>query len=84
MAAELSETAQRVIETIASELGLPADRVILASSFQRDLKADSLAVAQLILALEETFDIMVPDKEAEKMTTVDDAVRFVEAEIASD
>lgn len=80
--AELSPTAERVIETIASQLELPAERVTLEATFQEDLKADSLAVAQLILAFEETFAISVPDDEAEKIASVQDAVTFIEGQLA--
>ncbi|PID39777.1 MAG: acyl carrier protein [Deltaproteobacteria bacterium] len=80
--AELSPTAERVIETISSQLELPAERVTLDAQFQEDLKADSLAVAQLILAFEETFGISVPDDEAEKIGSVSDAVTFIEGQLA--
>jgi acyl carrier protein len=80
--AELSQTAERVIETIASQLELPAERVTLDATFQEDLKADSLAVAQLILAFEETFDIAVPDDEAERIASVSDAVAFIEGQLS--
>jgi len=75
---QTSDIAQRVIETIAAQLALPTERVTPNASFQDDLKADSLAVAQLILGLEETFDVMVPDEQAEKLRTVADAIAFVE------
>ena len=79
--ADLSKTAQRVIETISSQLELPAERVTLEATFQEDLKADSLAVAQLILAFEEVFDVAVSDDQAEEFKSVGDAVTFIEAQL---
>jgi acyl carrier protein len=72
------EITQKVIEIVASQLELEADQVKPESSFTEDLKADSLAVVELVLALEENFGVEIPDEETEKIKTVGDAITYIE------
>jgi acyl carrier protein len=73
------EIAQKVISIVASQLELEADQVKPESSFTEDLKADSLAVVELVLALEENFGVEIPDEETEKIKTVGDAITYIES-----
>jgi len=73
------QIAQKVIEIVASQLELDAGQVKPESSFTEDLKADSLAVVELVLALEENFSIEIPDEETEKIKTVGDAINYIES-----
>ena len=71
------EITQKVIEIVASQLELEADQIKPESSFTEDLKADSLAVVELVLALEESFDIEIPDDDTENIKTVKDAINYI-------
>lgn len=73
----------RVIETIVERLEVPADTLSLETRFVEDLKADSLALMELVLAFEETFDIQANDEDSEKLRSVQDAVDFVTAQLAA-
>jgi acyl carrier protein len=68
---------QRVKEIITEQLGVSADQVTPEASFIDDLGADSLDTVELVMALEEEFEIEIPDEDAEKMTTVRDAVEYL-------
>jgi acyl carrier protein len=70
---------QKVREIIVSQLEVPAENVVAAASFVEDLKADSLAVVELVLALEEQFKIEIPDEDTEQIKTVGDAVNYIKA-----
>lgn len=74
-----SQVREQVIETIASRLALPIERITPEASFQEDLKADSLTVAELVLAFEEIFQLRVSDDAAEGLKTVGDAIAYIEA-----
>jgi acyl carrier protein len=67
----------RVIKIIVEQLGSEEADVVPGASFIEDLGADSLDIVELIMALEEEFDIEIPDSEAEKITTVGDAVEYI-------
>ena len=67
-----------VKEVVVEQLSVSADEVKEDSKFVEDLGADSLDVVELVMALEEKFDIEIPDDEAEKIMTVGDAVKYVE------
>ena len=67
-----------VKEVVAEQLGVNIDEIKEESKFAEDLGADSLDVVELVMALEEKFDIEIPDEAAEKITTVADAVKFIE------
>ncbi|MFZ5827991.1 MAG: acyl carrier protein [Bacillota bacterium] len=68
---------EKVKAIIVDQLGVEEDEVTLESSFIEDLGADSLDIVELIMALEEEFEIEVPDEDAEKLTTVGAAVQYI-------
>ncbi|MFT8314747.1 MAG: acyl carrier protein [Clostridium sp.] len=70
---------EKVKDIIAEQLGLDASEITLESSFVDDLGADSLDIVELIMALEEEFDIEFPDEDAEKVATVGDVVEYIKA-----
>lgn len=70
---------EKVKSIIAEQLGVKADEVTPDASFIDDLGADSLDTVELIMALEEEFGVEIPDEDAEKMTTVGEAVKYIEA-----
>ncbi|MDD3225302.1 MAG: acyl carrier protein [Clostridium sp.] len=69
----------KVKKIIADQLGLDANEIKIESSFVDDLGADSLDIVELIMALEEEFDIEFPDEDAEKVKTVGDVVSYIKA-----
>ncbi|MBL0721019.1 MAG: acyl carrier protein [Sulfurovum sp.] len=69
-----------VKEVVIEQLNVAADEVKEDSKFIEDLGADSLDVVELVMALEEEFDIEIPDEEAENILTVGDAIKFIEEE----
>lgn len=74
----MAEVAQKVKSIIAEQLGVKIEEVTDSASFVDDLGADSLDTVELVMALEEEFGIEIPDEDAEKMTSVGEAVRYVE------
>jgi acyl carrier protein len=70
---------EKVKEIVVEQLGVEESEVTAEASFIDDLGADSLDIVELIMALEEEFDLEIPDKEAEKITTVGDAVEYIKA-----
>ena len=70
---------QRVRKIIAEQLGVNEAEIKNESSFVEDLGADSLDTVELVMALEEEFETEIPDEEAEKITTVQQATDFVQA-----
>ena len=71
-------TFDKVKEVIVDKLGVEEDKIETSSSFLDDLGADSLDTVELIMQLEEEFGIEIPDESAEKMTTVQQAVDYIE------
>lgn len=63
---------------ISEQLDIDEDEITLESSFQEDLNADSLDVVELIMAIEDEFDLEIPDEDVEKITTVKSAVEYIE------
>lgn len=74
----MAEIGQKVRAIIAEQLGVKVEEVTDSASFVDDLGADSLDTVELVMALEEEFNIEIPDEDAEKMTSVGEAVRYVE------
>lgn len=68
---------EKVKKIIVEQLGVEEDEIAMESSFIDDLGADSLDIVELIMALEEEFELEIPDSEAEKITTVGDAVEYI-------
>ncbi|MDF2521807.1 MAG: acyl carrier protein [Clostridia bacterium] len=68
---------EKVQEKVAEQLSIDAEEVLMESSFIDDLGADSLDIVELLMALEEEFDIEIPDEEAEKLATVGDVVEYI-------
>ena len=75
------ETVRRVKDLIADSLGVKAAEVVPAASFIDDLGADSLDIVELVMTLEETFDIEIPDDDAEKMQTIADAIDYLKERV---
>jgi acyl carrier protein len=72
------ESVEKVKQIIAEQLGVDEGEVTLSASFVDDLGADSLDRVELVMALEEAFDLEIPDEEAEKIRTVQDAIDYIE------
>ena len=72
---------ERLIEIIAKQLGVDEDNVTPDASFMEDLGADSLDTLELVMALEEEFDIEIPDSDAEKIQTVQDALSYLDEHV---
>ena len=72
---------EKVKEIICAQLEVGADQLQGKKSFVDDLKADSLAVVELVLALEESFKIEIPDEDTEQIKTVQDAIDYIKAHI---
>ncbi|MCH2491158.1 MAG: acyl carrier protein [Gammaproteobacteria bacterium] len=75
----MSSIEERVRKIVVEQLGVTEDQVTLEASFVDDLGADSLDTVELVMALEEEFDAEIPDDQAEAITTVKQAVAFIEA-----
>lgn len=74
----MSSVAERVIEIVADQLGVDKEKVTPETHFVNDLGADSLDTVELVMELEEEFDINIPDDAAEKIETVGQAIQFIE------
>ena len=75
----MSAIAERVIKIVIEHMGVYPDKVTPEASFLDDLGGDSLDVVELVMALEDEFGITIPDADAEKIDTVQDAIRYVGA-----
>ena len=76
---EMSEIADKVKKIVVEQLGVNEDQVTDDAKFIEDLGADSLDQVELVMALEEAFEAEIPDEDAEKLTTVGDAIKYVES-----
>ncbi len=74
----MSDTRARVTSIIVDLLGVDEDQVTLAARFREDLEADSLDLVELIMAFEEEFEGEISDEEAQKITTVGEAITYIE------
>ena len=73
----MSKVEERVKKLICDQLGVGEDKVVNEASFVDDLGADSLDIVELVMALEDEFETEIPDEEAEKITTVGQAIEYV-------
>ena len=71
-------TVEQVIEVVADRLGKPVDEVKPEANFVEDLDADSLDLVELIMALEDEYDVTIPDEDAQNIRTIADAVAYIE------
>ena len=75
----MSETADRVKKIVVEHLGVESEKVTEEASFIDDLGADSLDIVELVMAFEEEFGVEIPDDAAEKITTVKDAITYIDS-----
>jgi acyl carrier protein len=78
----MASTDERVKQIIVEQLGVSEEEVTATAHFVDDLGADSLDQVELVMALEEAFGIEIPDEDAEKITTVKDAIEYIEKHAA--
>ena len=71
----------RVTDQIVEQPGVSKEEAVLNASFVDDLGADSLDIVELVMTLEETFDIEIPDDDAEKMQTISDAIGYLKERV---
>ena len=69
---------EKIREMIVEQLGVSVEEVVLEASFIDDLGAESLDIVELVMAIEEEFGLEIPDEDAERMQTIQDAISYVE------
>ena len=74
---------EKVKDIIVEELGVERDKLNPEASFMEELGADSLDTVELVMAFEKEFDIDIPDEEAEKLTTVGDALKYLHEKVGA-
>lgn len=74
----MSSVEERVIEIVSEQMGVTKDQVTRETSFVNDLGADSLDTVELVMEIEEEFDITIPDEDAEKIQTVGQAIDYIQ------
>ena len=79
----MSDIQEKVKEIICEQLDVEAEAVVPEASFVDDLGADSLDQVELIMAIEEEFDVSIPDEDAEKIVKVSDAIEYIEKALAA-
>lgn len=77
----MQDVQQKIHAILIEKLGIPDSQITPDASFVRDLGIDSLDYAELVMEFEQTFDIRIPDDDAEKMQTIGQAVAYIEAKI---
>jgi acyl carrier protein len=77
------EVVAKVVDLISSSLGVSPDEIEASNSFIDDLGADSLDIVDLVILIEKEFDIEIPDEDAEKITTVQDAIDYINDHLPS-
>ncbi|MBI5927864.1 MAG: acyl carrier protein [Chloroflexi bacterium] len=77
----MSDTQERVVKIISELLGVDEEKVVPAASFRDDLEADSLDLVELIMAFEEEFGGEISDEEAQKITTVQEAITYIDTKM---
>jgi acyl carrier protein len=78
MSVTLADVETKVKSLIAEQLGVPEQEIKPTSRFVEDLGADSLDIVEMVMALEEQFQVEIPDEEAETIKTVQDSVNYIE------
>ena len=73
----------RIKGLIVDQLGVSGDEIVPEASFIDDLGADSLDIVELVMAMEEAFDVEIPDDDAEKIQTIGDAVSYLKEKLAA-
>ena len=73
-----TSVSDKVIDIVCDQLGVSRDKVSPETSFVNDLGADSLDQVELVMELEEEFDLSIPDEDAEKIQTVGEAIKYIE------
>ncbi len=74
---ERPEIEKKLVELLVDELGIDSESITMDATFEEDLEVDSLGVVELLMALEDTFGVKIPDEEAEAISTVGEAVDLV-------
>lgn len=77
----MSDVLERVTKIIVDRLGVDETEVIPSANFKEDLGADSLDVVELVMQLEDEFEMEISDEDAEKIATVGDAVSYIESQV---
>ncbi|MFM1650728.1 acyl carrier protein [Brevibacillus sp. B_LB10_24] len=75
----MADTFDRVKKIIIDRLGVEEEKVVMEASFKEDLGADSLDVVELVMELEDEFDMEISDEDAEKISTVGEVVKYIES-----
>jgi acyl carrier protein len=78
---KVASTEERVIDIVCENLGVSKDQVTRNTSFIEDVGADSLDIVELVMELEEEFEITIPDEQAEKIKTVGEAIDYIDREL---
>jgi len=76
--ADRSEAAERIVEIVAEKMGKPKEEITEEKSFVNDLGADSLDTVELMMDIEDEFDVSIPEEEAQQIQTIGDAIKYVE------
>ena len=74
---------ERVVDIIVDQLGISRDEVVPEASFIDDLGADSLDIVELVMAMEEEFDVEIPDEDAERIQTIGDAIAYLREKLGA-
>ncbi len=77
----MASVEERVIDIVAEQLGVDKEKIKRESNFVNDLGADSLDTVELIMEFEKTFDISIPDEQAENIQTVGQAVTYLQSQV---
>ena len=79
----MDEVRRKVVDIIANQLGVDKEQITPGANVIDDLGADSLDIVELVMALEESFDLEIPDEDAEKIRTVQDIYSYLESNLKS-
>lgn len=77
----MATTEERVIDIVSENLGVSKEQITRTTSFTEDMGADSLDIVEMVMELEEEFEITIPDEQAEKIKTVGEAIDYIEGEL---